>query len=112
MRHDRHYDRRQQGERERIIHRCCLIFALLVAAVLTAYLVWQRGMLVEARTEDATADLAGQVLRFHVLADSDSLRDQQIKMQVKEDVVAWLNENRPEDADRKEMEEFRRYTSV
>lgn len=101
-----HYNRRQQEERERIIQRGCLILAVLVAAVLTAWLVWQRGMLVEARTEAATEELAGQVLRFHVLADSDSLRDQQIKMQVKEDVVTWLHENRPEDADRKEMEVF------
>lgn len=82
------------------------MFSLLAAAVLTAWLVWQRGMLVEARTEAATAELAGQVLRFHVLADSDSLSDQQIKMQVKEDVVEWLRENRPVDANRKEMETF------
>lgn len=101
-----HYNRRQQEERERIIQRGCLVFAILAAAVLIAWLVWQRGMLVEARTEAATADLAGQVLRFHVLADSDSLSDQQIKMQVKEDVVTWLHENQPEDADRKEMEAF------
>ena len=52
-----------------------------------AWLVWQRGMLVEARTEAATENLAGQVLRLHVLADSDSLRDQQIKMQVKEEII-------------------------
>lgn len=98
--------RKQQKERERIIQRACLIFAILMAAVLTAWLVWQRGMLVKARTEAATEDLAGQVLRFHVLADSDSLRDQQIKMQVKEEVVAWLGENRPEDSTREEMEAF------
>ena len=98
--------RKQQKERERIMQRGCLIFAVFMAMMLTAWLVWQRGMLVEARTEAATESLAGQVLRLHVLADSDSLRDQQIKMQVKEEVVAWLHENRPEDADRKEMEVF------
>ena len=98
--------RKQQKERERIMQRGCLVFAVLLAMMLTAWLVWQRGMLVEARAEEATENLAGQVLRFHVLADSDSLRDQQIKMQVKEEVVTWLHENRPEDADRKEMEAF------
>lgn len=98
--------RKQQKERERIMQSGCLIFAVFMAMMLTAWLVWQRGMLVEARTEAATESLAGQVLRLHVLADSDSLRDQQIKMQVKEEVVAWLHENRPEDADRKEMEVF------
>ena len=98
--------RKQQKERERIMQSGCLIFAVFMAMMLTAWLVWQRGMLVEARTEAATESLAGQLLRLHVLADSDSLRDQQIKMQVKEEVVAWLHENRPEDADRKEMEVF------
>lgn len=106
MRHDRHYYRRQQKERERIIQRGCLIFAFLTAIVLTAYLAWQREMLVEARTEAATENLTGQVLRLHVLADSDSLRDQQIKMQVKEEVVTWLAENRPEDSTREEVEVF------
>lgn len=101
-----HYYRRQQEERERIIQRGCLLFAILMAVVLTAHLVWQRGMLVEARSKAATEDLAEQVLRFHVLADSDGLRDQQIKMQVKEAVVSWLAENRPEDADRQETEAF------
>ena len=81
--------RKQQKERERIMQRGCLIFAVLMAMMLTAWLVWQRGMLVEARTEAATESLAGQVLRLHVLADSDSLRDQQIKMQVKEEVVVY-----------------------
>ena len=78
--------RKQQKERERIMQSGCLIFAVFMAMMLTAWLVWQRGMLVEARTEAATESLAGQVLRLHVLADSDSLRDQQIKMQVKEEV--------------------------
>ena len=79
--------RKQQKERERIMQSGCLIFAVLMAMMLTAWLVWQRGMLVEARTEAATESLAGQVLRLHVLADSDSLRDQQIKMQVKEEII-------------------------
>ena len=46
--------RKQQKERERIMQRGCLIFAVLMAMMLTAWLVWQRGMLVEARTEAAT----------------------------------------------------------
>ena len=41
----------QQKERERIMQSGCLIFAVLMAMMLTAWLVWQRGMLVEARTD-------------------------------------------------------------
>ena len=42
--------RKQQKERERIMQRGCLVFAVLLAMMLTAWLVWQRGMLVEARS--------------------------------------------------------------
>lgn len=33
--------RKQQKERERIMQRGCLIFAVLIAMMLTAWLVWQ-----------------------------------------------------------------------
>ena len=44
--------RKQQKERERIMQSGCLIFAVLMAMMLTAWLVWQRGMLVEAIRRD------------------------------------------------------------
>lgn len=74
----------------------CLGTALAAAAAITLLLLWQRGMLVEARTQDAQEELAGQVLRFHVLADSDSNRDQQLKMDVKEEILSYMKENMPE----------------
>ena len=36
-------------------------------------------------------EIASEVLRFHVRANSDSKEDQQIKMQIKEAVVTYLN---------------------
>lgn len=36
-------------------------------------------------------EIAGEVLRFHVRANSDSKEDQKIKMQVKEAVITYLN---------------------
>ena len=97
---------KQQEERKRTIRTVCLAISLAVAAVLTAWLIWQRGILVEVRAHEAAEDLEGQVLRLHVLADSDSLRDQEIKMSVKSEVVEWLQENRPAGADRSQMETF------
>lgn len=76
----------------RRVHGICLGISIAAAAVLTAWLTIQRGMLVEARAEQASEQLAEQVLRFHVLADSDSERDQQVKMQVKSAVISYLQE--------------------
>ena len=36
--------------------------------------------------------IAGEIIRFHVLANSDSDADQALKMQVKEEVVAYMSE--------------------
>lgn len=62
--------------------------------------------MVTARTETATQSLAEEVLRFHVLADSDSFQDQEIKIQVKEAVVDWLREHRREASGKEETKAF------
>lgn len=77
---------------EKKAERICLIIALVIAVILTSWLVKERGMLVQARAETATAMLSQEVLRFHVLADSDSTQDQQLKMKVKEAVLSYLKE--------------------
>lgn len=48
--------------------------------------------------EEIQQGIAGNVLRFHVLANSDSQEDQQLKMQIKTDVVKYLEEILGEDA--------------
>lgn len=73
----------------------CLAAALLSAAVLTGFLLVQRGMLVEARTAAARRELAGEVLRFHVLADSDGAADQRRKLEVREALLAYMEEQMP-----------------
>ena len=79
------------------IHKISLGISLAAAVVLTVWVALQRGMLVEARTDSATEELAKQVLRFHVLADSDSSEDQQVKMQVKKAVIGYLEEELEEE---------------
>lgn len=43
----------------------------------------------------AQQDLAAKVLRFHVLANSDSTNDQELKMQVKEAILHYMEEEIP-----------------
>lgn len=90
----------------RRIHGICLGIAIVIASALTVWVTMQRGLIVEARAGQATARLAEQVLRFHVLADSDSQRDQQLKMQVKSAVISYLQEEMGEQNGLSETKEF------
>lgn len=45
----------------------------------------------EPKAGDIQQEIAGKVLRFHVLANSDSGEDQELKLKVKEKVVDYLN---------------------
>ena len=49
------------NRRERKRQVFCLAAALIAAAVITGFLVWQRGMLVEARSREAQEELAEMV---------------------------------------------------
>ena len=62
-----------------------IIFALMMGAICT-YLFHG-----ETKAEDTQKEIAGKVLRFHVLANSDSEEDQDLKMKVKEAVVSYLD---------------------
>ena len=64
------------------------VSAVILSAMLTAC-VW-RTETVSAKMETAQKHMAEEVLRFHVLANSDSKEDQELKMIVKDEVVSWL----------------------
>lgn len=67
----------------------CTILALLIAACTS-------GILTEAKTVRVQKKMAGEVFRFHVLANSDSEEDQALKMQVKEKIIAYMKDELPE----------------
>lgn len=67
----------------------CTILALLIATCTS-------GILTEAKAVKVQEKMADEVFRFHVLANSDSEEDQALKMQVKEDVIAYMKEELPE----------------
>ena len=64
------------------------VSAVILSAMLTAC-VW-RTETVSSKMETAQKHMAEEVLRFHVLANSDSKEDQELKMTVKDEVVSWL----------------------
>lgn len=79
--------------------KICLMIALVMAFVITGALVKERGLLVEAREKAAREELASEVLRFHVLANSDSEEDQKLKLKVKENVLIYMKKHLPENPD-------------
>ena len=70
-----------------------LLCATLLAVLVIIIVGWQSMMISEARMQQ---HLAQEVLRFHVLANSDSEEDQALKMKVKEKVIELLEEEIPE----------------
>lgn len=64
---------------------------------MTALMIGLFGAFAAAGMERVNAEhiqqgIAGEIIRFHVLANSDSEKDQNLKMQVKEAVVAGMEE--------------------
>lgn len=67
----------------------CILLALLLAGITT-------GILSEAKEGEIQKKIAGEVFRFHVIANSDSDEDQALKMLVKENVIAYMKQELPE----------------
>lgn len=65
----------------------------LTMIVILCGVAFIRGMQVEAKANEVQEKLSGEVFRFHVLANSDSQEDQELKMKVKEAVVDYMREN-------------------
>ena len=76
--------------------RVASVFALIVAAVVTTAVVMGD---VQRKEQAVQEHLAEEVLRFHVLANSDSRTDQAVKMEVRDAVLSYLKEVLPEELD-------------
>lgn len=72
--------------------RIAMILALCLAALLTGILCRRVDAAAQARLQE---HLAGEVLRFHVLANSDSGEDQALKLEVRDAALEYLEENMP-----------------
>ena len=69
--------------------KICILAGILISLVVT-------GVIMNAKWNHMQEDLAKEVFRFHVLANSDSEGDQSLKMQVKEAVIAYMKQELPE----------------
>lgn len=70
-----------------------LLLILLLAGAVRLLLTADRA------AEAVREDLSSHILRFHVLANSDSEEDQALKLSVKEAVLSYLEEALPAEAD-------------
>lgn len=83
-----------ETERARRANRVIWILSLVIAVLITGAVSWKMNVAAQIRTQE---HLAEEVLRFHVLANSDSTADQNLKMQVKEAVISYLEKQMPEE---------------
>ena len=82
-----------------------IFLALIVATVVTTAVVMGD---VQRKERAVQEHLAEEVLRFHVLANSDSRTDQAVKMEVRDAVLSYLKEVLPEELDVKETTRWMR----
>ena len=81
-------------------------FSLSILCFFICFLLAMSG--IRARDEALAADIAPKILRFHVLANSDSRTDQAVKMEVRDAVLSYLKEVLPEELDVKETTRWMR----
>lgn len=77
-----------------------LIILSLIIGIAAAYFVSERN----AKASEIQEDIANKIIRFHVIANSDSTEDQNLKLAVKEAVITYMS---PLLADSKDINETR-----
>lgn len=68
----------------------CGIIGICTSVVLTGMIVRVRAEALDARMAGVQERLADEVFRFHVLANSDSERDQEVKLAVRDAVIDYM----------------------
>ncbi|MCC8101582.1 MAG: stage II sporulation protein R [Clostridiales bacterium] len=75
------------GKRKKIRIRLSTVFLILLLSV------FLNAAADAAHRSVLQQGIAEEVVRFHVLANSDSTEDQKVKYQVRDAVLAWMSEN-------------------
>ena len=86
----------------------CIAIAILIAGITTGMMMERSFWNVEAKMAVTQQKLAEEVLRFHVLANSDSKKDQALKMKVKEAIISYMKEEIPH---AQSVDEAKKWTS-
>ena len=74
--------------------KICFVLAVLLALLITTGVYYRAEAAARGELQE---HLAQEVLRFHVLANSDSDDDQELKLEVRDAVLAYMDENMPEE---------------
>lgn len=69
--------------------KICAITGIVIAIIVT-------GFVMKSKKDEMQEELAKEVFRFHVLANSDSKEDQALKMKVKEAIISYMERELPE----------------
>ena len=76
-------------------------YRILFLSLLLLFLLFSMGRL-QKNQEDLAARIAPSILRFHILANSDSREDQAVKLEVRSFLLDYIQARLPENADSKE----------
>ena len=87
-----------------IQERKILALSLVGGIAITA--IWVGVMATKAYSETIQENIAGQVVRFHVVANSDSREDQRLKLQVRDAVLQDLQPLMTQTKNKKESEQL------
>lgn len=88
----RNRDFLNNDRRKRMI---CVILSICAALFLTQTVIVNRALAAEEKISRTQKELAGEVLRFHVLAESDSKEDQAVKLKVRDAVICYMKKELP-----------------
>ncbi len=69
--------------------KICAIAGVFISIIVTSFAVHVKKSVMQK-------ELADEVFRFHVLANSDSQEDQTLKMEVKEAIISYMKQELPE----------------
>lgn len=81
------------GKKDRKKHIICGIIGICISIILTGIIVWQRTGAVDRKTAEIQERLSEEVFRFHVLANSDSSTDQEVKLMVRDEILDYMKES-------------------
>lgn len=81
---------------EKRTNRIIFILAIIVAVLVTGIITGRSQVTALANSQE---ELAQKVLRFHILANSDSEEDQELKLKVRNQVLEYLEAEMPKDMD-------------
>ena len=86
------------------------IISLGIAMAVSAILTWglYRGEAVNVKMQETQEELAENVFRFHVRANSDTKLDQELKLEVRDGILSYMKEHMVDSAEAEETKVWAR----